>query len=114
MEVTARVKGVGASAHKLRSVVDSVRGMRVDDALDILKFTQTPLAKIVSKTVQSAAANAENNFQMTRDALRIVKIYADDGPKLKRFRPRPRGRVAPIERRSSHLTVVVDETEEED
>ncbi|MFQ5933453.1 MAG: 50S ribosomal protein L22 [Dehalococcoidia bacterium] len=114
MEVSARAKNVGASTKKLRLVVDSVRGMRVDDALDILRFTPTPLAKVVYKTVQSAVANAENNFQMSRDALKIVRIHADDGPMLRRYRPRPRGRVAPIRRRFSHLTVVVDEEEEEE
>ncbi|MEE9199376.1 MAG: 50S ribosomal protein L22 [Dehalococcoidia bacterium] len=111
MEVVARVKGVGVSTEKLRLVANTVRGMKVDEALDVLRFTPTPLAKIVSKVVGSAVANAENNFQMNRDEIRIVRIYADEGPTLKRYRPRARGRAAPIERRSSHLTVVVDEEE---
>ena len=111
MEVIARVKGVGVSTDKLSLMATAVRGMYVDDALNILKFTPTPLAKVVSKVVEAAVANAENNFQVNRDGLRIVKIYADQGPTLKRFRPRARGRSAPIERRFSHLTVIVDEEE---
>lgn len=109
MEVLARVRAARVSTQNLRLVTDSVRGMYVDDALEVLKFSPTPLAKVVFKAVQSAAANAENNFQMTRDGLRIVTIYADKGPSMKRFRPRARGRAAPIERRTSHLTVIVDE-----
>ncbi len=112
MEVRARVKATRVSPKNLRVVANSVKGMRVDDAITALRFTTTPLAKIVMKAVQSAAANAENNFQMNRDGLRIVKIYADQGPTLKRFRAKPRGRVAPILKRSSHLTVIVDEDEE--
>ncbi|MCH7996534.1 MAG: 50S ribosomal protein L22 [Chloroflexi bacterium] len=112
MEVMARVKATRVSPKNLRVVANSVKGMRVDDAITVLRFTTTPLAKIVMKVVQSAAANAENNFQMNRDGLRIVKIYADQGPTLKRFRAKPRGRVAPILKRSSHLTVIVDEDEE--
>ncbi|MEE9249408.1 MAG: 50S ribosomal protein L22 [Dehalococcoidia bacterium] len=112
MEVLARVKAARVSPKNLRFVTRSVRGMRVDDAITALRFTSTPLAKIVMKAVQSAASNAENNFQMNRDGLRIVKIYADQGPTMKRFRAKPRGRVAPILKRSSHLTVIVDEDEE--
>ena len=112
MEVMAWVKATRVSPKNLRVVANSVKGMRVDDAITALRFTTTPLAKIVMKVVQSAAANAENNFQMNRDGLRIVKIYADQGPTLKRFRAKPRGRVAPILKRSSHLTVIVDEDEE--
>ena len=111
MEVMARVRRVDASTQRLRLVADTVRGMKVDEALDVLRFTPTPLAKIVSKVVVSAVANAENNFQMNRDELRIVRIHADEGPTLKRFRPRARGRAAPILRRTSHLVVVVDEKE---
>lgn len=109
MEVRARTKNLGVSPRKLRHIVDAVRGLHVEDALDILKFTPSPAAQIVAKTVNSAASNAENNFQLIRNELRIKRIYADDAPRLKRFRPRPRGRAAPIYRRFSHLTVVVDD-----
>ena len=114
MEVVARLKTVRASPRKLRLLTRAVKGMRVDDALDVLRFTPTPLAQLVSKTVQSATANAENNFQMNRDNLVIVKIHADEGPRLKRFRAKPRGRVGRITKPTSHLTVVIDEVEEEE
>ncbi len=107
MEVRASTKNLGVSPKKLRHVVDAVRGLQVDDALNILKFTPSPTARVVAKTVNSAAANAENNFQLIRNELKIKRISADDGTRLKRFRPRPRGRAAPIYRRFSRLTVVV-------
>ncbi len=107
MEVKAVAKNVGVSAHKVRFVVNLVRGKKVDDALTILKFTPTPSARVVAKVVKSAAANAENNFQLSPSGLRIVRIFADEGQTLKRFRPRSRGQVSPILKRHSHITVVV-------
>ena len=88
-----------------------VRGKMVDEALIILKFTPTPTAQVVAKVVKSAAANAENNFQMTPSDLRIVKVFIDEARTLKRFRARARGRVSPILKRSSHITVIVAEQE---
>ena len=84
----------------------------MDDALTTLGLLQSPWAKTVAKVVQSAAANAENNMLMDRDSLRIVHITADGATSLKRFRPRARGRIGRITKRSSHVTVVVDEGEE--
>jgi len=92
--------------------LDLVRGQRVDDALDTLRFLPAPWAKSVAKVVQAAAANAENNMLMDRDNLRIIHITADNAASLKRFRPRARGRIGRITKRSSHVTVVVDEDEE--
>ena len=89
-----------------------VRGKKVDEALSVLKFTTSPAAAQVAKVVKSAAANAENELLARTADLRIVAIYANEGPRLKRFRARARGRVAQIIRRSSHITVVVDEEEE--
>jgi large subunit ribosomal protein L22 len=109
MEVRATAKGVRVSPPKVRLVLDLVRGKSVDEALAILKFTPTPIAREVAKVVKSAAANAENNFQMTPTKLKIIKIYADEGPTMKRFRPQSRGRVNPILKRSTHITVVVEE-----
>jgi large subunit ribosomal protein L22 len=100
---------VGVSARKMRRVVDLVRGKRVDEALDILRVAPSPAAVVVSKTVRSAAANAENNESMNPAELRIVKIAADQGPTLRRFRPKARGRVGAFNRPSCHLTVWVDE-----
>ena len=111
MEVRAVAKDTGISARKIRPLVDMVRGKSVDEALILLKFTPTPKARLVAKTVKSAVANAENNFQMSPSELKIVNIFADEARPLKRFRPRARGRVGPIIKRSSHLTVVVAEQE---
>lgn len=111
MEVKATAKYIRISPRKVRLVVDAVRGKKVDDALAILKFLPTPAAKAVAKVVKSAASNAENNFQMSPSELLIVRVYADEGPTLKRFRPRSHGRVSPVLKQSSHITVIVDEKE---
>ncbi len=112
MEVRAVAKNTGIPASKMRLLVNMVRGKSVDEALTILKFTPTPKAKVVAKLVKSAAANAENNFQMTPSELRIVRIFADNARPMKRFRPRARGRATHILKRSSHITVIVTEQEE--
>jgi len=111
MEVRAVAKDTGLSPYKVRLLIDMVRGKKVDEAMTILKFARSPLAREVAKVVKSAAANAENNFQMTPSDLRIVKIFADEAPRLKRFRPRARGRANNILKRSSHITVIVGEQE---
>lgn len=111
MEVKALAKDTGVSPRKVRLLVDMVRGKSVDEALIMLSFTRTPTAKVVAKVVKSAAANAENNFQMTPSDLKIVKIFADEAPTMKRHRPRARGRVGRILKRSSHITVIVAERE---
>ena len=109
MEVRAVARMVRISPYKVRPVINMVRGRRVDDALNILMFHPSRAARIVSKVIRSAAANAENNFEMAGDRLRIVKIYADEGPRLKRWRPKARGRAVPIIKRTCHITVVVEE-----
>lgn len=109
MPARAYNKNVGVSAIKLRKVADLVRGQPVDAALDTLRYMTTPSADIVSRTVRSAAANAENNELLDRDSLRIVTITVDEGRTLRRFRPKARGRVGAFNRPSSHLTVIVDE-----
>ena len=109
MEVRARAEDTGVSPRKIRLLVDMVRGKKVDEALTILRFTPTPTARVVAKVVKSAAANAENNFQMSPSDLRITRIFADEARTLKRYRPRARGRASPILKRSSHITVIVDE-----
>jgi len=107
MEVRAVAKDTGVSPRKVRPLVDMVRGKKVDEALTMLRFTPTPTARVVAKVVKSAAANAENNFQMDPSDLKIVGISADEARTLKRFRPRARGRVGPILKHSSHITVIV-------
>ena len=112
MKVKAVAKGIGISPQKVRLVINMVRGRKVDEALTVLSFSPTPTAKAVAKVIKSAAANAENNFQMPPAELRITDIFADQGHTLKRFRPQSRGRVSPILKRSSNITVFVTEEEE--
>jgi large subunit ribosomal protein L22 len=109
MKVRAVAKDVGISAQKVRLVIDMVRGKKVDEALTLLSFLPTPTAKVVAKLIKSASANAENNFQMSPADLKITDLYADQGHTLKRFRPQSRGRISPILKRSSHITVFVSE-----
>ena len=111
--VKAVAKQIGASQKRLKPILDLVRGSNVDEALDTLSLMTSPWARTVYKVVQSAASNAENNMFMERDNLRIVRITADPAKSLKRFRPRARGRIGRITKRSSHITVVVDEIERE-
>jgi len=111
MEVRAVAKDTGISPRKVRLLVDMVRGKKVDEALAILRFTPIPAAKAVAKVVKSAAASAENNFQMSPSDLKIVKIFADEARTLKRYQPQPRGRSSSIHKRSSHITVIVTEQE---
>ncbi len=111
MKVRAVAKDIGISSRKLQLVTNMVRGKKVDEALTILRFLPTPTARAVAKVVRSAAANAENNFQMSPTELTISAIFADQGRTLKRFRPQSRGRVSPILRRSSNITVFVEEEE---
>ena len=109
MKVRAVAKDVGISPQKVRLVINMVRGKKVDEALTTLSFLPTPTAKAVAKLIKSASANAENNFQMSSADLKITDIHADKGHTLKRFRPQSRGRVSPILKRSSHITVFVSE-----
>jgi large subunit ribosomal protein L22 len=111
MEVRAVAKNTGVPPFKARLLLDIVRGKKVDEALSILKFLPSPTARVVAKVIKSAAANAENVYQMSSSDLRIVTIYADEAPRLKRFRARARGRASSILKRSSHITVIVAEQE---
>ena len=111
-EVKATARDVGASPKRLKPIVDLVRGKPVNEALDALNLMSSPWARVVAKVVRSASANAENNLLMDPDNLVIVKIISDGARPLKRFRPRARGRIGRITKRSSHITVVVNEGEE--
>ena len=111
MEVRAVAKDTGISPRKVRLLIDMVRGKKVDKALTMLQFTPSPSAKVVAKVIKSASANAESVFQMSPADLKIVTIFADEARTLKRFRPRSRGRVSPILKHSSRITVVVTEQE---
>ena len=112
MEAKAILRGVRISPQKVRLVVDVVRGKPVDLALAMLRNMPQKAAGEVARTIQSAAANAENNFKMTPEDLVVQTIYADEGPALKRFSPRARGRANVIRKRSTHITVIVDDGEE--
>ena len=112
MPVSATAKNTGVSVKKMMLIVDMVRGKNVEEALNTLAFLPSPAAAQVAKVVKSAAANAENELFAQPSDLTITEIYANEAPTLKRFRARARGRASRILKRSSHLTVVVDENEE--
>ncbi len=112
MAVSAKMKDTGVSVKKLLPIIDLVRGRKVEEALVMLQFLPSPAAAKLAKVVKSASANAENELLARPSDLRIVEIYANEGPRTKRFRARARGRVARIIRRNSHITVVVDEEED--
>jgi len=108
----AVAKELPISAQKTRLVVDLVRGKDVVDALNTLKFVQNRAAKPVYKVVQSAMINAEENFGISRGNLYVHKIFADEGRTMKRGRFGGRGRYKPRLRRSSHVTVILRERDE--
>ena len=107
MEAKAILRSVRTSPQKARLVADQVRGMPVAKALDLLKFSDKKAAGIIYKVVYSATANAENNNAADVDALTVVGIQVDEGPILKRFMARAKGRGTQIFKRTSHITVVV-------
>ncbi len=112
MPISATAKNTGISVKKLLPIVDLVRGQNVEEALDMLEFLPSPAAARVAYVLKSAAANAENEIFARPSDLTITEIYANEAPRLKRFRARARGRASRIIKRSSHITVVVDESEE--
>ncbi len=97
---------------KARKVIDMIRGKPVDDALAILHNTPRRAAEQITKVLNSAVANAVNNFEMDEDELYISECHVDEGSTLKRWRPRAMGRAAPINKRTSHINIVVAEREE--
>jgi large subunit ribosomal protein L22 len=111
MEVRATAKFIRSSPRKVRLLLDVVRGKSVNEAVAVLRFMPQAAARDVLSVVKSAAANAENNFQMAPDDLVITSIYANEGPTFKRFRAKARGQGTRILKRTSHITVVVDERE---
>lgn len=109
METRAVAKYMRISPQKARLVADMVRNKPVDEALMILKFTPKKGARFISKTLRSAVANAENSEMMDMDGLYIKSIFVDEGPRLKRWRPRAMGRATRIIKRTSHITIVLAE-----
>ena len=117
-EIKAVAKHIPISPRKVRMVVDVVRGMNAEQALDTLRFMPNRAAEPVYKLIQSAVANAEENYGLEVEELEINRIYADEGPRHRKApyggRFAGRGRFRPIMRRSSHVTVVLAEREVED
>jgi large subunit ribosomal protein L22 len=112
MQAKAVTKFVRIAPTKVRPVMDLVRGKPVDRALSILRYLPQKAAREIALTIKSAAANAENNFDMSPADLIVKTIYADEGPAFKRIMPRARGRADRIRKRTTHITVVVDDGEE--
>jgi large subunit ribosomal protein L22 len=109
METRAVARFVRISPRKIRLIMDQVRGKQVGEALNMLSFAPQRGARILKKLISSAIANAEQNTDVDVDSLFILRVYADEGPTLKRWRPRALGRATRIKKRTSHLTVILDE-----
>ena len=109
MQATAKVTGVRITPRKVRLVIDLVRGKKVSDALGILANVNKSASPVVAKLIKSAAANAVNNNKMDESKLYIKTIFANEGPRLKRYMPRAKGSADTYVKRTSHLTVVVAE-----
>ncbi|MFY9458073.1 MAG: 50S ribosomal protein L22 [Candidatus Spechtbacterales bacterium] len=112
MEINAKLRYLRMSPRKMRLVADLVRGLGTDNAKRALKFSDKKAAGHILTLLNSAIANASNNFQK-KEALYIKKIFVDQGPTYKRFRPVSRGMAHPINKRTSHVTIILDETKNE-
>ncbi|MGQ9623468.1 MAG: 50S ribosomal protein L22 [Candidatus Caldatribacteriaceae bacterium] len=112
MEAKATAKYLRISPRKARQVVNLIRGKKAQEALVLLRFIPKKAARLVYKVLQSAIANAENNWNMDVEKLIVSRAYVDHGPTWKRVHPRAFGRAYLIRKRTSHITVVVSETEE--
>ncbi len=111
MATVAKLRNVRISAQKARLVADQIRGLPVDSAINLLTYSNKKAAKIIKKVLESAIANAEHNDAADVDELAVSAIMVDEGPTMKRWRPRARGRANKIFKRMSHVTVTVSETE---
>ncbi len=111
MEVAAKLSGARLSAQKARLVADQIRGKHVEEALDLLTFSQKKGAAVIKKVLESAIANAEQNEGADVDELRVSTIFVDEGVTMKRIRARAKGRADRILKRSCHITVKVADDE---
>ncbi|HHT48335.1 MAG TPA: 50S ribosomal protein L22 [Firmicutes bacterium] len=111
MEAKAVARFVRIAPRKVRQVANEIKGKGVDEALEILQFTPRAAAEVLRKVLHSAVANAENNLELDRNSLVVANALVDQGPTLKRFRPRAQGRAAGIRKRTSHITIIVEEKE---
>ncbi len=105
----AHAKYIRITSRKVKIVIDLIRGKKVDEALAILMYTPKAASPVVAKLLNSAIANAVNNQEMDRNTLYVAEIYANPGPTLKRFVARSRGSAAPMLKRTSHISVVLDQ-----
>jgi len=111
MEVSAKLSNAPMSAQKARLVADQIRGLEVEEALNVLKFSTKKAAAIMKKVLESAIANAEHNESADIDELKVSTVFVDEAPTLKRFRARAKGRANHILKRTCHITVKVAEFE---
>jgi large subunit ribosomal protein L22 len=111
MEVAAKLKFARLSAQKCRLVCDQIRGLSIDRALDVLKFSRKKSATIIKKVLDSAIANAEHNNGADIDELKVAKVFADQGSTFKRMMPRAKGRGSRILKPTCHITVILSDEE---
>lgn len=109
MQAKAHANNVRISPRKVKLVIDLIRGKQVGDAIAILRHTPKSASPVVEKLLNSAIANAEHNYQMDVNKLVVEQVYVNQGPTLKRFRPRAMGRASRINKRTSHISIVVSE-----
>lgn len=114
MNARAVARYVRMSPRKARLVIDNIRGKSVDEAFAVLKFSPQKASRVIEKVLRSAVANATNNYDMDEDALYVAEAYVDQGPVLKRWKPRARGRADMRRRPTAHVTVVVRERDTDD
>jgi large subunit ribosomal protein L22 len=107
MKVRAQAKYIRQAPNKVRVVLDLVRGLPVGEAEQVLKYVNRRASEPIAKVLKSAVANAEHNHSLDADDLFVAEAFADEGPTLKRFRPRARGRATRVRKRTSHITIVV-------
>jgi ribosomal protein L22 len=110
--VRASSRYVRIAPRKARLVADQVRGLQIDKARALLQFSPRGAARDIGKLIESAAANAENNHDLVADEMRVVEITVDEGPTLRRYRPRALGRATPINKRTSHIAVALSPEDE--
>ncbi len=114
MKAQARGSYIRQSPFKVRRVLDLVRGLPVEEAREVLTFTNRRATESIMKVLDSAVANAQHNHALDAEELRVVEAFADEGPTLKRFRPRARGRATEIRKRTSRITIVVGDDRDPD
>ncbi len=112
MQAKAVAKSIRIAPRKVRLVIDLIRGKNAGEAIAILKHTQRGASHVVEKLLNSAIANAEHNYEMSPDNLVVSEAFVNEGVTLKRFRPRAQGRATQINKRTSHITVVLSEKKE--